>query len=129
MRQHSYPRYFDGMEYYIEFQDEEGASYFWNFFQRRMSFLYHVAIHRQSQDILILGCSWICVTRSRVNFRCPISVTTRARGFVFQVKGKLVYKYVSFDTFLKNLDPALYKEYRLEKFKESKPRKRAKSHP
>ena len=68
------------------------------------------------------------------NFRCPIcgdsqKSTTRARGFVFQVKGKLVYKChncgttCSFDTFLKNLDPALYKEYRLEKFKESKPRR------
>lgn len=72
------------------------------------------------------------------NFRCPICGDsqrnkTKARGFVFQVKGKLVYKChncgatLSFDKFLEGQDPSLYKEYRLEKFKESQlPRKRSK---
>ena len=75
------------------------------------------------------------------NFRCPICGDSqrhknKARGFVFQVKGKLVYKChncgasMSFDKFLEGQDPVLYKEYRLEKFKESNlPRKRTKLTP
>ena len=64
------------------------------------------------------------------NFRCPIcgdsqKSKTKARGFVFQIKGKLVYKchncQASMDIgkFIDFLDPVLAKEYRLEKFQES----------
>ena len=64
------------------------------------------------------------------NFRCPLCGDSqrnkaKARGFVFQLKGKLVYKChncgatMSFDKFLESQDPGLYKEYRLEKFVES----------
>ena len=64
------------------------------------------------------------------NFRCPIcgdseKFQNKARGFIFQVKGKLVYKChncgasMSFDKFLEMMDSTLYKEYRLEKFKET----------
>jgi hypothetical protein len=69
------------------------------------------------------------------NFRCPICGDSqknknKARGFVFQVKGKLVYKChncqasMSFDKFLENQDSALYKEYRMEKFQESNTKRR-----
>ena len=69
------------------------------------------------------------------NFRCPICGDSqknknKARGFVFQVKGKLVYKChncqasMSFDKFLESQDPSLYKEYRMEKFQESNTKRR-----
>ena len=65
------------------------------------------------------------------NFRCPICGDsqrnkTKARGFVFQLKGKLLYKChncqlsVPFPKLLQDLDPELYKEYRMEKFKDPK---------
>ena len=68
------------------------------------------------------------------NFRCPICGDSqrnknKVRGFVFQVKGDLLYKChncqysVPLPKLIEQLDPALYKQYRLEKFKDSnKPR-------
>ncbi len=68
------------------------------------------------------------------NFRCPICGDSqrnknKARGFVFQVKGKLRYKChncgssLTLDNFIKTVDPELFKQYKLEKFKDSnKPR-------
>ena len=64
------------------------------------------------------------------NFRCPICGDSqrnknKARGFVFQMKGKLRYKChncgasLTFDKFLEHEDPVLYKQFRLEKFEES----------
>ena len=64
------------------------------------------------------------------NFRCPICGDSqrnknKARGFVFQVKGKLRFKCHNcgashmFDKFLELQDPVLYKQYRMEKFEES----------
>ena len=61
------------------------------------------------------------------NFRCPYCGDSqrnknKARGFVFQVKGDLMYKChncqisVPFPKLLQDQDPVLYKEYRLEKF-------------
>ena len=62
------------------------------------------------------------------NFRCPIcgdskKNKTKARGFVFQVKGDLMYKChncqvsLPFPKLLQDMNPELYKEYRMEKFK------------
>lgn len=68
------------------------------------------------------------------NFRCPICGDsqrnkTKARGFVFQIKGELVYKChncgvsMSLGKLIEHMDPQLYKEYKLEKFQNSnKPR-------
>ena len=68
------------------------------------------------------------------NFRCPICGDSqrnknKARGFIYQVKGKLRYKChncgssLTFDKFLEGEDPVLYKQYKLEKFQDSnKPR-------
>ena len=67
------------------------------------------------------------------NFRCPICGDSqrnknKARGFVFQVKGKLRYKChncgasLTFDKFLEGEDPHLYSEYRMEKFTDKKPK-------
>ncbi len=67
------------------------------------------------------------------NFRCPICGDSqrnknKARGFVFQLKGKLLFKChncqvsVPFTKLLQDMNPNLYKEYRMEKFKDSKPR-------
>ena len=64
------------------------------------------------------------------NFRCNICGDSqrnknKARGFVFQVKGKLRFKChncgasLTFDAFLEHSDPELFREYKLEKFKES----------
>ena len=64
------------------------------------------------------------------NFRCPICGDSKknknkARGFMFQLKGKLLYKChncevsLPFDKFLQDLDPELYKEYKMEKFKDT----------
>ena len=61
------------------------------------------------------------------NFRCPYCGDSehnknKARGFVFQHKGDLIYKChncqisVPFPKLLQDLNPNLYKEYRLEKF-------------
>ena len=68
------------------------------------------------------------------NFRCPICGDsqrnrTKARGFVFQIKGDLVYKChncgvsMPLGKLIEHIDPQLYKEYKLEKFQNSnKPR-------
>ena len=68
------------------------------------------------------------------NFRCPVCGDSqknknKARGFVFAIKGDLVYKChncqssMSFSKLLEKMDLGLYKEYKLEKFKDSnKPR-------
>lgn len=64
------------------------------------------------------------------NFRCPICGDSqrnknKKRGFVFQVKGKLRYKChncgssLTFDRFLEAVDPALMRQYKLEKFQDS----------
>ena len=69
------------------------------------------------------------------NFRCPLCGDSqknrnKTRGFIFKIKTDLVYKChncgisMPFPKLIEALDPTLYKEYRLEKFKESnKPRK------
>ena len=65
------------------------------------------------------------------NFRCPICGDSKrhknkARGFIFQVKGDLMYKChncgasLPFAKFLQDQDPILYKEYRMEKFQAPK---------
>ena len=65
------------------------------------------------------------------NFRCPICGDSqrnknKCRGFVFQVKGSLLYKChncqysVPLPKLIEDLDPALYKQYKLEKFKDGK---------
>ena len=65
------------------------------------------------------------------NFRCPIcgdsqKNKSKVRGFVFQMKGKLLYKChncqvsIPFTKLLQDMDPMLYKEYRMEKFKSPK---------
>ena len=68
------------------------------------------------------------------NFRCTICGDSqknknKARGFVFAIKGDLVFKChncqssMSFSKLLEKMDLGLYKEYKLEKFKDSnKPR-------
>jgi hypothetical protein len=64
------------------------------------------------------------------NFRCPICGDSqrnknKARGFVFQVKGKLRYKCHNcgashtIDKFIEFIDPVLYKQFKLEKFQDS----------
>ena len=72
--------------------------------------------------------------RNLWNFRCPICGDSqrnknKARGFVFEMKGDLVYKChncgvsMPVGKLFEHVDPQLYKEYRLEKFKDSnKPR-------
>ena len=72
--------------------------------------------------------------RNLWNFRCPVCGDSqrnknKARGFVFEVKGDLVYKChncgvsMPIGKLFEHVDPQLYKEYRLEKFKDSnKPR-------
>ena len=65
------------------------------------------------------------------NFRCPYCGDSqrnksKTRGFVFQVKGDLVYKChncqisVPFPKLLQDFDAPLYKEYRMEKFQSPK---------
>jgi len=64
------------------------------------------------------------------NFRCPVcgdskNNKNKARGFVFQVKGDLLYKChncqysVPLPKLIEDMDPVLYKQYRMEKFKDS----------
>ena len=63
------------------------------------------------------------------NFRCPIcgdseKTKNKARGYLYKIKTNTNYKChncgisLSFNNFLKQVDPALHKEYTLEKFKE-----------
>ena len=64
------------------------------------------------------------------NFRCPICGDSqknrvKARGFMFLLKGKMVYKChncgisMGFPKFLEIMDNVMHKEYKLEKFKEN----------
>ena len=64
------------------------------------------------------------------NFRCPVcgdskTNKNKARGFVFHMKGNLLYKChncqysVPFPKLLEDMDPVMYKQYRMEKFKDS----------
>lgn len=64
------------------------------------------------------------------NFRCPICGDsehnkTKARGYIFQIKGDLVFKChncqvgMGFGKFLEIMDPASYKQFKLEKFQEN----------
>ena len=68
------------------------------------------------------------VKRNLWNFRCPVcgdsqKNKTKARGYVFELKGNLMYKChncqvsLPFPALLQNLNPTLHKEYKLEKFK------------
>lgn len=63
------------------------------------------------------------------NFRCPLCGDSqkhknKARGYLYQVKTNTNYKChncgasLSFNNFLKQLDPTLHKQYTMEKFKE-----------
>jgi len=63
------------------------------------------------------------------NFRCPICGDSqknknKARGYIYPVKNNTNFKChncgasLSFNNFLKQIDPTLYKQYTLEKFKE-----------
>ena len=77
------------------------------------------------------------------NFRCPLCGDSqknkfKSRGYVFQDKGRLFYKChncgrsLRFDTLIKEIDPTLYREYRLELFKEgvtSSPTRRSSDRP
>ena len=65
------------------------------------------------------------------NFRCPVCGDSqrnknKCRGFVFQVKGTLLYKChncqfsAPLPKLIEVIDPALYKQYQLEKFKDGK---------
>ena len=64
------------------------------------------------------------------NFRCPVCGDSqknknKARAFVFQIKGDLVFKChncqlgLPLSKFIEVVDPILHKEYKLEKFKEN----------
>ena len=72
--------------------------------------------------------------RNLWNFRCPVCGDSqrhknKARGFVFEVKGDLLYKChncgvsMPLPKLIEKLDPQLYKEYRLEKFTDGKKKK------
>ena len=63
------------------------------------------------------------------NFRCPIcgdsqKNKSKARGYLYAVKANTNFKChncgasLSFNNFLKEIDPVLHKQYSLEKFKE-----------
>lgn len=68
---------------------------------------------------------------SLYNFRCPIcgdseSNKSKARGYIYDVKGKLFYHchncdvHMGVEKFIKTVDINLYNEMRLERYKESK---------
>lgn len=67
--------------------------------------------------------------RDLYNFRCPLcgdssKTKTKTRGYLYTVKVNTNFKChncgasMSFNNFLKKLDPVLYKQYQMEKFKE-----------
>lgn len=69
------------------------------------------------------------IKKDLYNFRCPICGDSKknknkTRGYLYSVKNNTNYKChncgssLSFNNFLKNIDPSLHKEYVLEKFKE-----------
>jgi transcription elongation factor Elf1 len=69
------------------------------------------------------------VKHNLYNFRCPICGDSqrnknKARGYLYQVKNNTNFKChncgvnISFNNFLKQIDPTIYKQYTFEKFKE-----------
>jgi transcription elongation factor Elf1 len=69
------------------------------------------------------------VKHNLYNFRCPIcgdsqKNKSKARGYLYQVKNNTNFKChncglnISFNNFLKQIDPVIYKQYSFEKFKE-----------
>jgi transcription elongation factor Elf1 len=69
------------------------------------------------------------VKNNLYNFRCPICGDSqknknKARGYLYQVKNNTNFKChncgvnISFNNFLKQIDPTVYKQYTFEKFKE-----------
>jgi len=71
------------------------------------------------------------VKHNLYNFRCPICGDSqknknKARGYLYQVKNNTNFKChncgvnISFNNFLKQLDPVIYKQYTFEKFKDGK---------
>jgi transcription elongation factor Elf1 len=69
------------------------------------------------------------VKNNLYNFRCPICGDSqknknKARGYLYQVKNNTNFKChncgvnISFNNFLKQVDPTVYKQYTFEKFKE-----------
>jgi transcription elongation factor Elf1 len=71
------------------------------------------------------------VKHNLYNFRCPICGDSqknknKARGYLYQVKNNTNFKChncginISFNNFLKQLDPIVYKQYTFEKFKDGK---------
>jgi transcription elongation factor Elf1 len=69
------------------------------------------------------------VKHNLYNFRCPICGDSeknknKARGYLYQVKNNTNFKChncgvnISFNNFLKQIDPVIYKQYTFEKFKE-----------
>ena len=71
------------------------------------------------------------VKHNLYNFRCPICGDSqknknKARGYLYQVKNNTNFKChncginISFNNFLKQLDPTVYKQYTFEKFKDGK---------
>ena len=69
------------------------------------------------------------VKNNLYNFRCPICGDSqrnknKARGYLYQVKNNTNFKChncgvnISFNNFLKQIDPVVYKQYTFEKFKE-----------
>ena len=69
------------------------------------------------------------VKHNLYNFRCPIcgdsqKNKSKARGYLYQVKNNVNFKChncgvnISFNNFLKQIDPVVYKQYTFEKFKE-----------
>jgi transcription elongation factor Elf1 len=69
------------------------------------------------------------VKNNLYNFRCPIcgdsqKNKSKARGYLYQVKNNINFKChncgvnVSFNNFLKQIDPVVHKQYTFEKFKE-----------
>jgi transcription elongation factor Elf1 len=69
------------------------------------------------------------VKHNLYNFRCPICGDSqknknKARGYLYQVKNNTNFKChncgvnISFNNFLKQIDPVVYKQYTFEKFKE-----------
>ena len=68
------------------------------------------------------------VKHNLYNFRCPICGDSqknknKARGYLYQIKNNTNFKChncgvnISFNNFLKQIDPVVYKQYTFEKFK------------
>lgn len=92
-----------------------------------MDFIDHKFINLVSVKLL----KFKKVKNNLYNFRCPIcgdssKNKTKARGYLYAVKNNTNYKChncgisISFNNFLKKIDPTLHKDYTFEKFKENK---------